>query len=52
LKENNIRVELDKRNEKVGFKIRDWETKKVPYMLIVGEKEQESNIFLRQHQVR
>ncbi|MBL1214508.1 MAG: threonine--tRNA ligase [Ignavibacteriae bacterium] len=52
LKENNIRVELDKRNEKVGFKIRDWETKKVPYMLIVGEKEQNTKtVSLRQHKI-
>jgi len=50
LKENNIRVELDERNEKIGYKIRDWETKKVPYMIIVGEKEQSSgNISLRKH---
>jgi threonyl-tRNA synthetase len=52
LDENNIRVELDKRNEKVGFKIRDWETKKVPYMLIVGEKEQETGtVSVRQHKI-
>jgi threonyl-tRNA synthetase len=52
LVENNIRVELDKRNEKVGFKIRDWETKKVPYMLIVGEKEEESGtVSVRQHKI-
>ncbi len=50
LKENNIRVEFDERNEKIGYKIRDWETKKVPYMLIIGEKEQTSgNISLRKH---
>ncbi|MEJ0021940.1 MAG: threonine--tRNA ligase [Candidatus Doudnabacteria bacterium] len=39
LKENGIRVELDDRNESVGKKIRDAEMEKVPYMLIVGEKE-------------
>lgn len=39
LRENNIRVELDKRNEKVGFKIREAELQKIPYMLIVGDKE-------------
>ncbi len=50
LKANKIRVELDDRNEKVGYKIRDWELKKIPYMLILGEKEQESrNISVRQH---
>ncbi|OGU79323.1 MAG: threonine--tRNA ligase, partial [Stygiobacter sp. RIFOXYA12_FULL_38_9] len=39
LKAADINVELDERNEKIGYKIRDWETKKVPYMLVVGEKE-------------
>ncbi len=50
LKEKNIKVEFDERNEKVGYKIRDWETQKVPYMLILGEKEQTAgNISVRQH---
>jgi threonyl-tRNA synthetase len=50
LKDNGIRVELDERHEKIGFKIRDAETKKVPYMLVVGQKEKESgNVALRQH---
>lgn len=50
LKDNKIRVELDERNEKVGYKIRDWETQKVPYMLILGEKEQAAgNISVRKH---
>jgi len=50
LKEAGIRSELDERNEKVGYKIRDWETKKVPYMLVVGEKEQSANtVAVRQH---
>ena len=45
-----IRVELDDRNEKVGYKIRDWETKKVRYMLVVGDKERENNtVALREH---
>ncbi|MEW6195511.1 MAG: threonine--tRNA ligase [Bacteroidota bacterium] len=52
LKKNNIIVELDERNEKIGYKIRDWETQKVPYMLIVGEKEKESNsVSVRQHKL-
>lgn len=38
-----IRCELDDRNEKVGYKIREWETKKVPFMLVVGEKEKTNN---------
>ncbi|MBI3579269.1 MAG: threonine--tRNA ligase [Ignavibacteriales bacterium] len=50
LKAAGIRCELDDRNEKVGYKIRDWETKKVPYMLVVGEKEQSANtVSVRQH---
>jgi threonyl-tRNA synthetase len=45
-----VRAELDERNEKIGYKIRDWELKKVPYMLIVGEKEQANNtVSVRQH---
>jgi threonyl-tRNA synthetase len=52
LKSKGIIAEVDERNEKIGYKIRDWETKKVPYMLIVGEKEQESNnVSVRQHKV-
>ena len=50
LKERKIKVEIDESNEKVGYKIRDWETQKVPYMLILGEKEQSAgNISIRQH---
>lgn len=46
----NIRVLLDERNEKVGYKIREAETKKIPYMIILGDKEKENrNISLRQH---
>lgn len=41
-KSAGIRCELDDRNEKVGYKIREWETKKIPYMLVVGDKEQAS----------
>lgn len=39
LKENNIRVELDDRSESIGKKIREAEMQKIPYMLIIGEKE-------------
>jgi threonyl-tRNA synthetase len=50
LKLAGIRCELDDRNEKVGYKIRDWETKKVPFMLVVGEKEEQSGtVSVRQH---
>jgi threonyl-tRNA synthetase len=37
-----IRVYLDERNEKIGYKIRDAQMQKVPYMLIVGDKEAET----------
>ena len=50
LKCQNIRANLDERNEKIGYKIRDWETNKVPYMLIIGEKEVNAqNISVRKH---
>ncbi|MEP7255255.1 MAG: threonine--tRNA ligase [Ferruginibacter sp.] len=39
LKNADIRVEIDDRNEKIGKKIRDTEMAKVPYMLVIGEKE-------------
>jgi threonyl-tRNA synthetase len=39
----DIRVTIDERNEKIGRKIRDNELKRIPYMLIVGEKEVETN---------
>ncbi len=42
LVDNDLRVFVDDRNEKVGRKIRDAEIKHIPYMLIVGEKEAES----------
>jgi len=43
LKNADIRVELDDRSEKIGKKIRDTELMKVPYMLIIGEKEMSEN---------
>lgn len=43
LEQEDIRVLVDDRNEKIGRKIRDNELKRIPYMLIVGEKEQENN---------
>ncbi|MNU48525.1 Threonine--tRNA ligase [compost metagenome] len=42
LQKKDIRVEIDDRQEKIGRKIRDTELDKIPYMLIVGEKEMES----------
>ena len=50
LKNAGVRAELDDRNEKIGYKIRDCELKKIPFMLIVGEKEKAGNtISVRQH---
>jgi threonyl-tRNA synthetase len=37
-----IRVEIDTRNEKIGYKIREAQLQKIPYMLVVGEKEQQN----------
>ncbi|MBN2542063.1 threonine--tRNA ligase [bacterium] len=52
LKGEGIRVELDDRSEKVDYKIRDAETNKIPYMLIVGKREEEANnISIRKHLV-
>jgi threonyl-tRNA synthetase len=50
LKAEGIRAEVDDRNEKIGKKIRDTELMKVPYMLVVGEKEMnESMVAVRKH---
>jgi threonyl-tRNA synthetase len=43
LKKADIRAEIDDRNEKIGKKIRDTELMKVPYMLVIGEKEMNEN---------
>ena len=39
LEEAGIRVELDSRNEKIGYKIREAQVQKIPYMLVLGDKE-------------
>lgn len=44
LKQNDVRAQIDDRNEKIGRKIRDNELKRIPYLLIVGEKEAENNV--------
>jgi len=44
MKELGIRVEADLRNEKIGYKIREAQMEKVPYMLVVGEKEAEAGL--------
>ncbi|MEI6133162.1 MAG: threonine--tRNA ligase [Bacillota bacterium] len=42
LRDSGVRVELDDRNEKVGYKIREAQMQKVPYMLVIGDKELEA----------
>ena len=50
LKNSDIRASVDERDEKIGRKIRDAEVRKVPYMLVVGEKEALSNtVSVRKH---
>ena len=46
---DRIRVELDDRNEKVGFKIREAQLQKIPYMLVVGDKEKENGTIAIRH---
>jgi threonyl-tRNA synthetase len=46
LKSKGIRVEIDKTNNTFGKKIRDWIFKKVPYAVIIGEKELEENLIV------
>ena len=40
LERRDVRVQIDERNEKIGRKIRDNELKRIPFLLIVGEKEE------------
>ncbi|MFR9064116.1 MAG: His/Gly/Thr/Pro-type tRNA ligase C-terminal domain-containing protein, partial [[Clostridium] scindens] len=42
--EAGIRAELDERAEKIGYKIREAQMNKIPYMLVVGAKEEEQNL--------
>jgi len=50
LRDGESRVELDDRNESIGRKIREAELRKIPYMLIVGEREQdEAAVAVRAH---
>ena len=43
LKSQGVRVEIDDRNEKMGYKIREAQMQKIPYQLVVGDKEVENN---------
>jgi threonyl-tRNA synthetase len=50
LRKEKLRVELDDRNEKIGYKIREAESQKIPYMLVLGKKEQQSKtLSVRKH---
>ena len=50
LLKNNIRVELDNRNEKLGYRMRESQTRKIPYTLILGDNEKENGtISYRRH---
>jgi threonyl-tRNA synthetase len=50
LRGQQIRIELDQRNESIGRKIRDAELRKIPYMLVVGEREQtDGTVAVREH---
>ena len=50
LKNNGIRVELDNRNEKLGYRLREAQTRKINYTLILGDKEKIDNtISYRKH---
>ncbi|CUU08645.1 threonyl-tRNA synthetase [Candidatus Thermokryptus mobilis] len=50
LKEMKVRAEIDLRNEKITYKIREAETKKIPYMLVIGEREKTNrNVSVRRH---
>ena len=42
LKENNVRVELDDRNEKLGYRLRESQVNKIPYTIILGDQEKEN----------
>ncbi len=44
LQNAGIRVEVDDRQEKIGYKIREAQLQKIPYMLVVGDKEKEANL--------
>ena len=43
LQKQGIRVKLDLRNEKIGFKIREHTLKRIPYLIVIGDKEVENN---------
>ena len=42
LQNSGLRAQTDVRNEKIGFKIREWTLQRVPYLLVIGDREMES----------
>ena len=42
--DENIRCELDDRDEKLGYRMRESQTKKIPYTLVIGDKERDNNV--------
>src|SRR5213078_4797503 len=49
LRAGRVRAELDERNEKLGYRIRDAQIRKVPYMLVVGERESQNGTVSLRH---
>ena len=45
----NIRTEMDVQSEKIGYKIREAQMEKVPYMVVIGKKEKEENKISVRH---
>ncbi len=52
LTEKGFRVEVDARKEKIGAKIRDAQLQKIPYMLIIGDKEEKDKVAAVRHRVK
>ncbi len=51
MEEAGLRVEIDLRNEKIGFKVREAQMMKIPYMLVIGDREaEEGTVSLRSRQ--
>jgi threonyl-tRNA synthetase len=52
IRDAGFRAEFDARNEKIGYKIREAQVKKVPYMLVVGDKELETGLWAVRHRAQ
>ncbi|MGI6412302.1 MAG: threonine--tRNA ligase [Syntrophomonadaceae bacterium] len=52
LKEKGIRVEMDNRSEKIGYKIREGQLQKIPYLLVLGDREMEEHSVSVRHRKR